>query len=307
MNFGLTDDQSSVAGELSRLVASLHLAAPTAPVRAPYSDPLDRAISDAGFLDIARESGFGPLDGALVAEAIARLPHIIEAASSALVAPALGIPAGQRPVALVANDATRPARFLPQARVLLVDLGDRALQIEIDPSKVLAVDSLFAYPFGRLVRLDDHAVKELRDVATLRRRWRISIAVEAAGCMAGALALVVEHVKARHAFGRPLGAFQGIQHRLAMAAETVESCRWLAFRAAWSDSDADAAIAAGFAQARIAPFTYDLQQFTGAMGLTLEYPLHLWTYRLRALAGELGGASVQERQVAAATWPDHAA
>jgi hypothetical protein len=47
-----------------------------------------------------------------------------------------------------------------------------------------------------------------------------------------------------------------------------------------------------------------MHQFTGAMGLTLEYPLHLWTYRLRALAGELGGASAQERHVAAATWPD---
>jgi hypothetical protein len=307
MNFGLTDDQASVAGELTRLVASLRLASPTAPVHAPYCDVLDRALTDAGFLDIARETGFGPLDGALVAESLARLPHIIEAAASAIVAPALRVQVGQRPVALVAGSATRPARFLPQARVLLVDLGDRALKVEIDTSKVVAVESLFAYPYGRLARLEDHAVEEIRDVATLRRRWRIAIAVEAAGCMAGALALVVEHVKARHAFGRPLGAFQGIQHRLAMAAETVESCKWLAFRAAWSDSEADAAMAAGFAQGRIAPFTYDMQQFTGAMGLTLEYPLHLWTYRLRALAGELGGASVQERQVAAATWPDRSA
>jgi hypothetical protein len=38
------------------------------------------------------------------------------------------------------------------------------------------------------------------------------------------------------------------------------------------------------------------------MGLTLEFPLHFWTYRLRALAGELGGASAQARATAAAVW-----
>ena len=307
MNFGLTDDQASVLTEVERLLAGLSLAPHTQPVVAPYSDELDRAIGDSGFLDIAREDGFGPLDAALVAERIARLPHIVEATASAIVAPALAIPAGVRPIALLAGDGTKPARFLPKARLLLLDVGSRALMIEVDPSKVIPVDSLFAYPYGRLESLDGLATQEIKDVATLRRRWRIAIAIEAAGCMAGALALVVDHVTTRHAFGRPLGAFQAIQHRLAMAAETVESCKWLAFRAAWSDSDGDAAIAAGFAQGRIAQITYDLQQFTGAMGLTLEYPLHLWTYRLRALAGELGGASMQARHAATTTWPVAAA
>jgi alkylation response protein AidB-like acyl-CoA dehydrogenase len=305
MNFSMTDDQASVVGEIGRLLQGLP--AHTQPITAPYSDALDRAVADAGFLDIAREDGFGPLDAALVVERIARSPHIIEAATSALVAPAIGLPAGLRPVALVAGNGTGPARFLPRAQVLVVDLGDRAVVVEIDPSRVVAVDSLLAYPYGRLSSLDGLVTREIRDVTTLRRRWRVAIAVEAAGCMAGALELVLDHVKTRHAFGRPLGAFQAIQHRLAMAAETVESCKWLAFRAAWSDSDGDAALAAGFAQGRIAQITYDLHQFTGAMGLTLEYPLHLWTYRLRALAGELGGASLQSRAAAAAAWPDVAA
>ena len=66
--------------------------------------------------------------------------------------------------------------------------------------------------------------------------------------------------------------------------------RWLARRAAWSDTEADAALAAGFTQSRIAAFTYDLHQFSGAMGLTLEFPLHLWTY-LAARAGRRTGRS----------------
>ena len=307
MNFGLTDDQSSVLSELERLIHGLNLSAHTQPVVAPYSDALDVALADSGFLDIARTEGFGALDAALIAERIARSPHIVEAATSAIVAPALAIPPGSRPIALLAGDGTQPARFLPRAKVLLLDVGNRAFAIEVDQSNVEPVEGLFAYPYGRLKTLDGLAAQELGDVAALRRRWRIAIAAETAGCMAGALALVIEHVKTRHAFGRPLGAFQAVQHRLAMAAETAESCKWLAFRAAWSDLESDAVLAAAFAQSRIARFTFDMHQFTGAMGLTLEYPLHLWTYRLRALVGELGGASLQARKLAAASWPDEAA
>lgn len=307
MNFAPSDDQAAVIGEIERLLEGLPLQAHTEPVLAPYSGTLDAALAESGFLDIAREDGFGPLDAALLTERLARSPHIVEAGHSALVAPAIGLPAGLRPVALVSGGATRPARFLPEAGVLVADLGDRALAIELDPARVEPVESLFAYSYGRLASLDGLRTWEIGDVAALRRRWRIAIAAEAAGCMAGALALIVEHVKARYAFGRPLGSFQAIQHRLAMACETAESCRWLALRAAWSDNEGDAAQAAGFAQSRIAKTTYDLHQFSGAMGLTLEYPLHLWTYRLRALAGELGGHGAQARAVAAAAWPDKAA
>ncbi|MGY0610804.1 MULTISPECIES: acyl-CoA dehydrogenase family protein [unclassified Luteimonas] len=304
MNFEPSDDQAAVIGEVERLLEGLPLQAHTEPVIAPYSDTLDAALADSGFLDIAREDGFGPLDAALLCERLARSQHIVEAAHTALVAPAIGLPRGLRPLALVSGDPTRPARFLTRARVLVADLGTHALAIEVDPARVQPVDSLFAYPYGRLDSIDGLRSWKITDVAALRRRWRIAIAAEAAGCMAGALALIVEHVKDRKAFGRPLGSFQAIQHRLAMACETTESCRWLALRAAWSDDEGDAAQAAAFAQARIAQTTYDLHQFSGAMGLTLEYPLHLWTYRLRALAGELGGSGAQARAAAAHAWPD---
>jgi len=304
MNFGLTEDQSSILTGLEQLLASEAPAAPTEPVFAAYAADLDKAIAAAGFLDIAREDGFGPLEAALITERIARLPCSIEAAASALVAPALAIPAGTRPIALASGDGSTAARFLPMAELLVVDRGDDALLIRVDPDNVEPVETLFAYPYGRLKSLENLEQTVVSDVAALRRRWRVAIAAEAAGCMASALALVIDHVKTRQAFGRPLGAFQAIQHRLAMASETAESTKWLALRAAWSDTDADAAIAAGFAQSRIAQITYDLHQFSGAMGLTLEFPLHLWTYRLRALAGELGGSGAQSRTAAAAAWPD---
>jgi alkylation response protein AidB-like acyl-CoA dehydrogenase len=304
MNFGLTEDQSSILAGLDQLLASQAPPAPTEPVFAAYSTELDQALMEAGFLDIAREDGFGPLEAALVVERLARLPCAVEAGASALIAPALSLPAGTRPIALVTGDPAGAARFLPMAQALLVDRGDDALLIHVDPANVEPVETLFAYPYGRLKSTASLDQEIIPDAAVLRRRWRVAIAAEAAGCMASALSTVVEHVKTRFAFGRPLGSLQAIQHRLATASETAESSRWLALRAAWSDSEEDAAIAAGFAQSRIAQLTYDLQQFSGAMGLTLEFPLHLWTYRLRALAGELGGSSIQSRAAATAAWPE---
>ena len=302
MNYGLTEDQTSILGGLDQLLGTLAPDAPTEPMFADYAEALDAGLAESGFLNIAREEGFGPLDAALIVERLARLPQVVEAGASAIVAPALPIPPGTRPIALASGDPMKAARFLPMAKLLLVDRGDHALALTVDPANVEPVESLFAYPYGRLKSLDGVEQQRIEDVAALRRRWRIALAAEAAGCMAAALALIVDHVKTRHAFGRPLGAFQGIQHRLAMAAETTEATRYLAFRAAWSDEEGDAAIAAGFAQDRIAKFTFDLHQFAGAMGLTLEFLLHYWTYRLRALVGELGGTSTQARQAATATW-----
>jgi hypothetical protein len=52
---------------------------------------------------------------------------------------------------------------------------------------------------------------------------------------------------------------------------------------------------------------FDLHQFNGAMGMTNEYPLHFWTYRLRALQAELGGADAAALAAADLLWPQAAA
>jgi alkylation response protein AidB-like acyl-CoA dehydrogenase len=303
MNFELTEDQGAILGGLDGLVASFAIAAPKDPSFTAFSVQLDTALASDGFLGIAREDGFGPLEAALMVERLARLPLSVEAGASMLVGPALDLDPATRPIALVAGDGTSPARFLPMARVLLVDRGDHVLAVTVDTAKVEPVETLFAYPYGRLRSLDGLETRRIDDVATLRRRWRIAIAAEAAGLMQGALDLVVDHVTTRQAFGRPLGSFQALQHRLAIASESAQSTKYLALRAAWSDTELDAAIAAGFAQDRISQLTYDLHQFSGAMGLTLEFPLHLWTYRLRALLGELGGSGGQAATAAEAAWP----
>jgi hypothetical protein len=304
VDYELSGDQTALLAGLEQLLAAVGQESPKEPVFCAYADDLDVALTGGGYLDVARESGFGLLDGALVVERLARLPRTVEAAASTLIAPAVGIDSGVRPLAL-ATRVDAPARFLPMAKMLVVLDANDAHLIELGAAEVDPIDTILAYPYGRLRQPKALRAEALGpDIATdVRRRWRLAIAVEAAGLMSSALDAVLEHVKIRLAFGRPLGSFQAVQHRLAMDAETVQSTKWLALRAAHSDGELDCAVAAAFAQDRIPAFTYDLHQFCGAMGLTLEFPLHHWTYRLRALLGELGGSSAQARAVALAAWP----
>lgn len=307
MNFELSDDQESIVDGVNKLLDAFDRQPPHTPGFAFYAQDVDDALAENGFLDIAREEGFGPLDGALIVEAVARYPRTVETAATVLIAPALGIEPGLRPIAL-AKRIDGPARFLPMAKLLLVLEKDDVKLVEVPEGGVDPVESLFAYPYGKLK--DPAAAKVISlgsaAAATLARRWRLAIAAEAAGSMQAALDIVLDHVRTRVAFGKPLGAFQAIQHRLAMAAETTQSTRWLAFNAAYSDDEADCALACAFAQERTPQVTYDLHQFSGAMGLTLEYPLHLWSYRLRALLGELGGSSAQARHAALSAWGEAA-
>lgn len=303
MNFELSEDQASVLSSLDQLL-NAYTAPPVDPVILSYSPALASALAESGFLGIASVDGFGPLDAALVVERVARVPHVVETGVSALVRPVLGIEL-DGPIAISNQGALARTRFLPVAQAFILIDGDQVSIVRPKPNSVTSSETLLAYPYGYFTEAPI-AEPIAADADAVRRRWRTAIACEAAGCMTAALDILLDHVKTRRAFGRPLGAFQAIQHRLATAAQTAEATRWLALRAAWSDENSDAAVAAGYAQSRIARFTYDLHQFSGAMGLTLEYPLHFYTYRLRGLAGELGGASAQSRAAAAGVWQDAA-
>ena len=87
MKFALTDDQGSVLTGLDQLLASHASPTHVEPVHFSYAADLDQALVESGFLDIAWEEGFGALDAALITERLARLPQVVEAAASAIIAP----------------------------------------------------------------------------------------------------------------------------------------------------------------------------------------------------------------------------
>ncbi len=263
---------------------------------------LQADLDAAGVFEAAAIAELGPVAAVVMVQRLSRLPQCVELIAASLVLPLLA-PAVPRPCAVLWDDRARPARWLPGARAVLCVRGSVVEAAALAHGDVQAVDSPFGYPVGRLASPDALAWQTLElDAHALRRLWRLGIAAELTGCLDAGLQAVVGHVRDRRQFGRPLGAFQAIQHRLAQAAVQVEAARSLTLQAAFSGRDADAAAAAGHAQQAAPTLTYDLHQFMGAMGLTLEHPLHRWTTRAKMLRSDLGGAASQFQALADRTW-----
>jgi hypothetical protein len=305
MIFEPNQDQTAILDSLQRLCAPFQTVTTSQVIkRSIYALELHAALMDSGFLDIGVADPEAAISSALVVAEVAKLPVTVEVAATALIRPAIcaGV---ATPVALVWGSATKPARFLSKAKTVLIVSDDDVRLLSTSPDDVVEVESIYGYPMGKLTPT---AVAKAASVGpsvrpTLDNWWRIGIALEIYGALDSALALTVKHVTDRKQFGRPLGSFQAIQHRLAMDATTIQACRWLAIKAAHSGSAADAAMAAGYAQDAVKTVTYDVHQFSGAMGLALEYPLHLFTYRAKLLQSDLGGSHRQFTAVADDIWP----
>jgi alkylation response protein AidB-like acyl-CoA dehydrogenase len=65
---------------------------------------------------------------------------------------------------------------------------------------------------------------------------RILIAAQSLGFGRGALEDGVRYAKERIAFGKPIGQFQGVQHKLAESAMQLELARTMTYKAAWLQS-----------------------------------------------------------------------
>jgi alkylation response protein AidB-like acyl-CoA dehydrogenase len=167
--------------------------------------------------------------------------------------------------------------------------------VEVEPHA-----STFGAPLGRVsVRRSTTLGSGTAD--RLRRAWQVAIAVEAAALMRPAIAQTVAHVSTRYQFGRPIGSFQAVQHRLARAYAMAEATAWLGRRAAWFNQEEFLTASAAAYACAAAALTYaNTHQVSGAIGITTEYGLNQRTLRLVALQRVLGGRRSHARHVAAA-------
>lgn len=72
-----------------------------------------------------------------------------------------------------------------------------------------------------------------RNFLTILDDGRIAISALALGCARACLEMAVEYAKQRHAFGGPIGRFQGLAFQLADLAVKVENAHNLTYKAAW--------------------------------------------------------------------------
>jgi hypothetical protein len=295
MNFTLTPDQADLSSAIDRLAVRFDQKPTDFHGFALQATELERELENGEYFDIAAIEELGPVAAAMVVERLARLPCTAEIALSMLVRPQLAAPL-PRPFAVVEHG--RPGRFVATCKTLLVIEDDTIGVAHPASSDVAAVESLYAYPMGRVTGSPAINYLSADEAAGVRTWLRVACAAEIAGLMQAAIDSTVAHLSIRQQFGRPLGTFQALRHRMAECAVLAGGVRRLALKAAWTGDAGDAALAALHAQDSATRVNYDVHQMLGAMGMTLETSLHLWTYRMKALLSELGGRGGQAAAVA---------
>jgi hypothetical protein len=295
MDFRLTADQGDLVQAVDKLAQQFAGKPTEFRGFALYGQELEKELEDAQYFDIAQVPELGPLCAAMAVERLAQLPYAVETALSMLVRPQL---TGEwpRPFAVVENG--RPGRFVATAATIIVIDGNDVALAKSSPGDAEPVESLMAYPMGRLKGDLKRTKLSPEEAANVRKWLRVALAAEISGLLQAALASTVDHLTQRKQFGRPIGTFQALRHRMAECAVLAGGVRWLALKAADTADAGDAALAASHAQESATRVAYDLHQMLGAMGMTLEHPLHLWTYRMKALLSELGGRGGQASAVA---------
>jgi len=295
MDFELTPDQDALVAAIDKLAQRFETKPTEFHGFALEGRELEEELTEGQYFDVAQIPELGPLAAALAVERLARLPCAAETALSMLVRPHLP---GEWPRPLGLIEGGRPGRFVAGARTLIVIEADSVQLAQPAAGEVERVESLLAYPMGRLRAAVELTPLAGQEAASVRKWLRVALAAEASGLLQAAVASAVEHLTLRKQFGRPLGAFQALRHRMAECAVLAGGVRWLALKAAGTADDGDAALAAMHAQESATRIVYDVHQMLAAMGMTLEHPLHLWTYRLKALLAELGGRGGQAVAVA---------
>ncbi|MEW2136874.1 acyl-CoA dehydrogenase family protein [Streptomyces sp. NPDC005409] len=136
---------------------------------------------------------------------------------------------------------------------------------------------------GRSGGPGDGGSDTLRALAATGRTAAAVLAAEAAGAAGQALARTVEYVCQREQFGRAIGSFQAVKHRLADLYVQVQAARSAAYYAAWDPDQGGLALAQALEALRMT--AGEAIQLHGGIGFTWEHDAHL--YFKRAAADEL--------------------
>jgi alkylation response protein AidB-like acyl-CoA dehydrogenase len=326
MNFDLNDEQQEIKRTAHEFLASRfkpEKVRELAEARA-YDDELWREISELGWPGIAigeedGGQGLGMVELAALLEesGIACAPTpLLGTAGAALVISAAGsdeqraewlpkLASGEATGAFggLANGQSSLFCDLPTADVVVTFDGEGALVApagEVDFEPFEAIDATRSYGLA-----SEAAGERLPgDVDAGRDRLAVAIAAELTGIAQRSLEMATDYARERQQFGRPIGAYQAVSHRIAAMLLATEESRSLTYYAAWAaDAEPESLpLAAAMAGARAADAGWEVPaaalQVFGGIGFTWEHDLQFWLKRGRVTGRLLGSPRDHRERVA---------
>ena len=323
MNFDLDEEQQEIQRTAHEFLASRFAPSKVrelAEARS-YDDGLWKEISDLGWPGIAISEddggqGLGMVELVVLLEesgyACAPSP-LLGTAGAALVISAAGsdeqrsewlpkLASGEATGAFGGFAEGQSTLFcdLPIADVVVTLDGEGAL---LAPASDVDFEPFEAFDATRSYGLVSEATGERLpgDVGPGRDRLAVAIAAELTGIAQRTLEMATDYARERQQFGRPIGAYQGVSHRIAAMLLATEESRSLTYYAAWTaDAEPESLpMAAAMAGARSAEAGWEVPasalQVFGGIGFTWEHDLQFWLKRGR-VAGRMLGTPRDHRE-----------
>ena len=314
MHFALTEEQQAIAASVADVLAGE--CTPALVRRAESERPLAlwQTLGEVGLLALAMPEaadglGLGACDWVRPLLHAGRYAAPVPLTDAIAVGPAL-VEAGRPELAAALSAGAARVSLAPHPAGLAHDADLADLVVAVDPHglRVLSAEGAARqasvdrarWVFSGLTPGDLLAV----DPRPVRLRATLATAAQLVG---GARAMVEQataYAKARRQFGKPIGAQQAVQHRLANALLAVSFAEPPLYSAAYAldQGAADAAVQVSAAKAMASDAARVARsaalQVHGAIGYTLECDLQLWLTRSIALESLWGSAGHQRAAVA---------
>ncbi len=143
-------------------------------------------------------------------------------------------------------------------------------------------------PTRRLARLTPQNTASLGTDPGLADAAAILLAAEQVGAATRCLELTVEYTKERQQFGRAIGSFQALKHRMADLYVAVQAAQAVVNDAADAPSATSAALARVAASEAFSMVAAEGIQLHGGIAITWEHDMHLYFKRAHGSAQLLG-------------------
>ncbi|WP_179470631.1 acyl-CoA dehydrogenase IpdE2 [Mycolicibacterium vinylchloridicum] len=198
--------------------------------------------------------------------------------------------------------------------------GESIGAVVFDPGYVVngdVADVVVGVEDGKLARWSEVTAEALQTMDPTRRLARVSagstvvigtdpgladtaailLAAEQIGAAARCLELTVEYTKERVQFGRPIGSFQALKHRMADLYVAVQSARAVVGDAIAAPTPVSAALARLAATEAFTKVAGEAIQMHGGIAITWEHDIQLYFKRAHGSAQLLGSVSDQLRRL----------
>jgi acyl-CoA dehydrogenase len=290
-----------------------------------FDETLWHTLEDTGLSRLSSSGDAGPAEMAIVLSGLARHAGAVPIAETDLLAAWLAGAAGVRvpeagPLTVALAEAevvggriTGTATDVPWPRcgavVLAARTADGLHVAVVEQPQITDGHNLAGEPRGSFafdVPVEGSARLDLIVADELIRRGAWARCVQTVGAMDAAAASTVAHTRERQQFGRPLAAFQAVQHSLAAMAGEIERARAataLAIAAAAEHgfdsgkTEYAVTVAKVTVGRAVEPVTTIAHQLHGAIGVTREHRLWLATMRARSWVDEFGSTAHHARRL----------